>query len=86
MPTPATPQLSKRLGELIGQRRQKLGISQEELVQRAKISRSYYSDIERGLRNMSVQSLCNIARALGTTGYELLHQAELAEGEQAVTS
>lgn len=44
--------------------RQQLGISQEELAERAGLHRTYISDIERGARNISLESISKLAAAL----------------------
>jgi CheY-like chemotaxis protein/DNA-binding transcriptional regulator YdaS (Cro superfamily) len=44
--------------------RSRLGISQEELAGRAGLHRTYVSDIERGARNVSLESISKLARAL----------------------
>jgi len=44
--------------------RSRLGISQEELAGRAGLHRTYVSDIERGARNPSLESIDKLARAL----------------------
>src|SRR5439155_20384426 len=44
--------------------RGRLGISQEELAGRAGLHRTYVSDIERGARNLSLQSIDKLAKAL----------------------
>ena len=56
--------LQTSIGAVIRQSRLKLGISQEELGFRADLHRTYISDIERGARNITLQSLANLARAL----------------------
>lgn len=40
-------------------------ISQEELALRADISRNYVSDVERGVRNVSIDNMGLLAQALG---------------------
>ncbi|HMP77475.1 MAG TPA: response regulator [Kiritimatiellia bacterium] len=52
-------------GELVRTRRGLRGISQEELAGRAGLHRTYLSDIERGARNPSLESIDKIAKALG---------------------
>ncbi len=47
--------------------RKRLGISQEELAERATLHRTYISDVERGARNVSLQSIARLARALDTS-------------------
>ena len=44
--------------------RDRLGISQEELAGRAGLHRTYVSDIERGARNLSLESIDKLAKAL----------------------
>src|SRR5438477_8208779 len=44
--------------------RSRLGISQEELAGRAGLHRTYISDIERGARNVSLESIEKLAKAL----------------------
>ncbi|HEY3762540.1 MAG TPA: helix-turn-helix transcriptional regulator [Verrucomicrobiae bacterium] len=44
--------------------RKQMGISQEELAERAMLHRTYISDVERGARNVSLQSIERLARAL----------------------
>lgn len=45
--------------------RKKLGLSQERLAEMANLHPTYISNIEQGKRNLSLQTLCDIARALG---------------------
>ncbi len=45
-------------------KRSQLGISQEELADRAGLHRTYISDVERGSRNPSLASIEKLARAL----------------------
>ena len=44
--------------------RNRLGISQEELAERANLHRTYISDVERGARNVSLASIEKLAHAL----------------------
>lgn len=44
--------------------RKKLGITQEELAERADLHRTYISDVERGARNLSLESISKLAVAL----------------------
>jgi len=60
----------------IGQRlrfiRKKRELTQELLAAKAGFSRSYYSDIETGKRNISILNLCKLTIALDITLSELL--------------
>jgi transcriptional regulator with XRE-family HTH domain len=64
------------LGLQIAERRNSAGISQAFLARSAGLSRTYLSDIERGVRNISVTTLHRLAKALGTFGSELLTEVE----------
>ena len=59
--------IRKRFGGAVRQRRQELGLSQEDLAERAELHRTYISDIERGSRNPSLQNIEKIAKALQTS-------------------
>src|SRR5438874_2914360 len=52
------------LGNAIKITRSALGISQEELAARAGLHRTYVSDVERGARNPSIESVEKLANAL----------------------
>lgn len=56
--------LKTLLGNAIKKERAALGISQEELAARAGLHRTYVSDVERGARNPSLQSVVKLAAAL----------------------
>lgn len=56
--------IKKSFGAAVRQRRGRLGISQEELAGRAGLHRTYISDVERGARNVSLESIHRLAEAL----------------------
>jgi CheY-like chemotaxis protein len=60
----ATIDLKTLLGMAIRTQRTALGISQEELAYRAGLHRTYVSDLERGARNPSIESIEKLAGAL----------------------
>lgn len=68
--------LLKNIGNEIINLRKAIGLSQEKLALNANIDRRYMSDIENGRRNISVEMLARIAKALGTSGSEILKVAE----------
>ncbi|MBN2019980.1 MAG: helix-turn-helix transcriptional regulator [Sedimentisphaerales bacterium] len=55
----------QRLGKTIRAARKARGWSQEEFAYRCDLDRSYIGGIERGERNISILTLCKIAKALG---------------------
>lgn len=62
------------LGINIKKYRLNLNLSQEELAFRSGLHRTYLSDVERGNRNLSINSLGKIATALNLDTYELLKE------------
>lgn len=65
--------------------RGRLGISQEELAERAGLHRTYVCDIERGARNVSLKSIEKLAKALEVPLSTLFSRpAEKAAPEPAV--
>ena len=54
-------------GETVRKYRMELGISQEELADKAAIDRTYVGGVERGERNLSLRNILKIARALSVT-------------------
>src|SRR6184192_3067949 len=55
------------VGERIRQRRAELGWTQDQLAQKAGISKSFLSDLENGKRSVGAENLLDIARALGVS-------------------
>ncbi len=64
MPHHSDEATKKTFGEAVRRRRQELGISQEELAERADLHRTYIGDVERGSRNVSLINIAKIAAAL----------------------
>jgi len=56
----------------VRQRRQELGLSQEELADAAGVHRTYIGSIERAERNISLDNIDRISNALSATAAELL--------------
>src|SRR5581483_9042991 len=56
--------LKQHFGASVRARRLRLGLSQETLAERAQLHRTYVTDVERGARNISLESISRLARAL----------------------
>lgn len=67
--------LQVKLGGAIRERRSQLGISQESFADRIGMHRAYYSSIERGERNLTLETLGRVAQGLGVTPSQLLQDA-----------
>lgn len=68
--------LLKHFGEQVMLRRRRLEMSQEELAERAHLSRNAISEIERGRTNPSLTTICVLAVALGTSPASLFEGLE----------
>ena len=53
-----------------------LGISQEELAERADLHRTYIAGIERGARNPTLLTIKKLAKGLGVSAADLLTEAK----------
>lgn len=71
------------LGNAIKRKRAALGISQEELAARAGLHRTYVSDVERGTRNPSLESVQKLADALELS-LSVLFESEAHRASQVV--
>jgi transcriptional regulator with XRE-family HTH domain len=56
----------------VRERRLQLGISQEELADRAKVHRTFVGSVERGESNVSIDNIARISAALEVPASELL--------------
>jgi CheY-like chemotaxis protein len=80
-----TLNLKALLGAAIKRHRSALGVSQEELAYRASLHRTYVSDVERGARNPSVESIEKLARGLEISVSALFeHAGNSSEAKQVV--
>ncbi len=60
-----------RFGRAIRRIREEQEINQEEAAERSGLHRTYYSGIERGVRNVSIVNIEKVARGLKTSLPEL---------------
>jgi len=65
--------------------RNRRGLSQEELAERADLHRTYISDVERGARNLSLESISKLANALEISLPVLFSNPEFADGDIPTT-
>ena len=72
------PDIRERFGDAVRVRREELGLTQEDLAEKAKIHRTYLSDVERGTRNLSLLNIEKLAAALSLTVSELFQRVERA--------
>lgn len=63
-------------GDVIKRHRQRVGISQEELAHRADVDRTFVSRLERGIRQPTITTLIQLAKALEVSAAELVGEIE----------
>lgn len=73
--------LARRLRALRAER----GLSQEEFADRCDLHRTYIGAIERGERNVTLNTLHSIARALGTSSAELISENQFAKDSEGTS-
>jgi len=66
------------IGDRIKEIRTKKGMTQEQLCEKAHISKGFLSDIENDKRNIGAQKLLEIANALGGASVDYLLKGEVA--------
>jgi transcriptional regulator with XRE-family HTH domain len=71
-----TDPLLAGVSRAIQQRREEIGLSQEEIAHRAGLHRTYISDIERGARNPSLKTLARLPEALEVAISTLIKRGE----------
>jgi CheY-like chemotaxis protein/DNA-binding XRE family transcriptional regulator len=69
----------KEFGAAIKSERTRLGLSQESLAERADLHRTYITDIERGARNLSLETIYKLAGALGVSIETLFTRKEIRQ-------
>ena len=64
----------KPLGRAIRKRREELGLTQEQLAEKADLHWTFISGVERGVRNISFVNLYHVALALKTRVRDLVDE------------
>jgi CheY-like chemotaxis protein/plasmid maintenance system antidote protein VapI len=67
--------LISKVGHTVRKLRREMGLSQEELAERADLHRTYIAGIERGGRNITLRSVERLATALGVSVAHLLNES-----------
>jgi CheY-like chemotaxis protein/DNA-binding XRE family transcriptional regulator len=71
----------KDFGAAVRSERTRLKMSQEDLAERADLHRTYITDIERGARNLSLETICKLAAALGLSLKTLFSRVEFRHAQ-----
>jgi transcriptional regulator with XRE-family HTH domain len=72
----AKPDIRERFGFALKTRREELGLTQEDLAEKAGIHRTYLSDVERGSRNICLMNIERVAAAVSLPLSELFRLVE----------
>ena len=67
----ATRSVKSRFGNTWRQLRDERGYSQEELAERAELHRNYVGGVERGERNVALENIVKLAKALSVPPRDL---------------
>lgn len=70
------PPLPERLGLTFRKRRESLGFSQESFADHIGMHRTYYSAIERGEKNLQLDTLQRLAKGLKVSLADVFREAE----------
>ena len=60
-----------RFGKTLREHREAKGYSQEELAERADLHRNYVGSVERGERNVALENIVKLAKALSLPSRDL---------------
>ncbi len=71
----------RRIAENVRRLRKKRGLSQEEMAELADFHRTYVSQLERCVTNISLDGLERLANALGVDVLDLLARTEATDGD-----
>ncbi len=66
----------KKFGHAVREARQRLGLSQEKLAEKADLHRTYIGMIERAEKNITLLNIQKISRALGISISSLFKQLQ----------
>lgn len=70
---PSGSSTRQKFAENLRQLREDRGLTQEELAEKANLHRTYVGSVERGERNVTIDSMQRLADALDVPVWSLLH-------------
>lgn len=75
--------IAKLFGKVLKDQRKKKGLSQDALATDSDLDRTYISQLERGKRTPSIETLFKIAQALGVTASGMIRDVEKLGGSRS---
>ncbi|MDV3309864.1 MAG: helix-turn-helix domain-containing protein [Cyclobacteriaceae bacterium] len=75
--------IAKLFGKVLKDHRKKKGLSQDALATDSDLDRTYISQLERGRRTPSIETLFKIAQALGVTASGMIREVEKLGGTRS---
>lgn len=76
MPKMKHTPLRVRIGLAVRRRREATGLSQESFAPIVDMHRTYYSNIERGVKNLQIDTLERVCAGLGVPVWQIVRDAE----------
>lgn len=68
--------MKKVIGQVLRQFRIESGLSQDQLVDKIDMSKAFLSEIERGIKMPSLETLFRISKALDVNAWEIVKEIE----------
>ncbi|MFJ7193120.1 helix-turn-helix domain-containing protein [Streptomyces bacillaris] len=79
MTKPPISDAARIFGERVRARRQELGLSQEQIAEGSQMHWSYFGQVERGRRNLTLHNILKIAEALKIDSADLVRGLKAPE-------
>jgi transcriptional regulator with XRE-family HTH domain len=76
MATSRGPDIGEVFGAVLLRARTRCGLTQEELAFRAEVDRTFVSRLERGIRQPTITTLIQLAKALEISAADLVQETE----------
>ncbi len=79
-------EIARAIGQRIRVNRQRIGMTQEELAEKADLHHTYIGQVERGEKNLTIVSLEKILNALNVSFHEIFEEFGNQEERSSIPS